>query len=114
MAREDDENIRINFDALANSNEVESTHNIYGADQMVSKELQPFVGFQLTHDAAPYSEHKAHIEAVLMASVNQNIPITAQSFTGFYCRSTRGYHRVDQNILMILARKIMGQIRVHS
>ena len=54
MAREDDDQIAIDFDALASSSEVKSTHNTYGADQMVKyDELTPFISSGITYDGAP-------------------------------------------------------------
>ena len=103
MAREDDDQIAIDFDALASSSEVKSTHNTYGADQMVKyDELTPFISSGITYDGAPYTEHKSHIGAVLTQSVEKNTPISAASFTDVPVADQQGVvdALVNQEILV--------------
>ena len=85
MARESDDAVSIDFDALASSIDIESTHNTYGQKSyLTTSDLIPFQSSNPTFDlpeTSNYKKYQNQISAALSTVLQQNTPITAETFS---------------------------------
>ena len=85
MARESDDAVSIDFNALSSTIDIKSTHNTYGQKSyLTTSDLIPFQSSNPTFDlpeTSDYKKYQTQISAVLTTALEQNTQITAETFS---------------------------------